>query len=152
MCVRQFTGGHHHWGSGIISECKVWINVTCYKSKFLCILGNEIPSQVVPVPDVVLQIPGRDATTTQELVFTVPTLASLGVQSFYVEDTSSSSRKKRFSGDWKRWRRSPQAKWNKAGDTVIDNGVSRPTINCNLNWWKQSLIIFDLKIKLGINL
>lgn len=89
--------------------------------------GSVIPSQVVPVPDSVLQIPGRNATTTQELVFTIPQLPSLSVQSFFVEASSSSNRRKRYANGRRPARRSTRS--NKAGATVVDNGMIQLTFD-----------------------
>lgn len=44
-----------------------------------------MPSQVVPIPDAVANIPGRTSKATTEVVFQAVDLPSLGFRSFFVQ-------------------------------------------------------------------
>ncbi|XP_012271344.1 lysosomal alpha-mannosidase isoform X1 [Orussus abietinus] len=48
--------------------------------------GTEITSQIVPIPETVLNIPGRKSTATKELVFYADEIPPLGYLSFYVTE------------------------------------------------------------------
>jgi lysosomal alpha-mannosidase len=48
-------------------------------------LGVEVTTQMVPIPQSVLDIPGRDSLATQELVFKADSVPAFGFKSYYVE-------------------------------------------------------------------
>lgn len=46
-------------------------------------------SQLVPVPDAVLRVPGRNSTATLELVFLAEDIPPLGLLQFHVQKTAN---------------------------------------------------------------
>ncbi|KAK7789693.1 hypothetical protein R5R35_011514 [Gryllus longicercus] len=51
--------------------------------------GNSLPTQLVPIPEPVQNIPGRMSQATQELVFRAVNLKPLGFQSYFVSQVKS---------------------------------------------------------------
>ncbi|XP_042885144.1 lysosomal alpha-mannosidase-like isoform X3 [Penaeus japonicus] len=51
--------------------------------------GHAIVSQLVPVPDAVLRVPGRNSTATLELVFLAEDIPPLGFLQFHVQKTAN---------------------------------------------------------------
>ncbi|GJQ83733.1 hypothetical protein Trydic_g20609 [Trypoxylus dichotomus] len=48
--------------------------------------GNNVPSQLMPIPNTILNIPGRDSESTVELIFIAKDVPPLGFISFYVSE------------------------------------------------------------------
>lgn len=46
--------------------------------------GNSIPTQLMPIPSTIMNIPGRKSAATVELIFIAENLPPLGFLSFYV--------------------------------------------------------------------
>lgn len=66
--------------------------------------GKDIVTQVVPIPEQILKLPGRSSKATKELVFQAVNIAPLGYQSFYVnlkpkqqDDMQSDQPKQKYS-------------------------------------------------------
>lgn len=53
--------------------------------------GKVIPSQLVPIPSFVLNLPGRISSATRELVFHASNVPPLGSKSFYVKPSMHGS-------------------------------------------------------------
>ena len=51
--------------------------------------GQKVATQIVPIPDAVLKVPGRNSPAKNELVFEAENLAPLGYQSFYIFEDES---------------------------------------------------------------
>ncbi|XP_049857093.1 lysosomal alpha-mannosidase-like [Schistocerca gregaria] len=49
--------------------------------------GNEQIIQLVPIPDAIYKVPGRDSNATQEIVFQATDVPALGYRSYYVSST-----------------------------------------------------------------
>lgn len=47
-------------------------------------LGSVIPTQLIPIPPFVLNIPGRNSSATVELVFLAEDLPPLGYKAYHV--------------------------------------------------------------------
>ena len=54
--------------------------------------GKVIPSQLVPIPSFVLNLPGRISSATRELVFFAVDVPPLGSKSFYVGRSTDGSK------------------------------------------------------------
>lgn len=54
------------------------------------IIGEELTTQLVPIPQSVLDMPGRESSATQELVFKAKDLPPLGFKTYYVQKTDES--------------------------------------------------------------
>lgn len=58
---------------------------------FLCcfyyFVGSEIPSELIPVPEPVKEIPGRQGNTTLEILFMAQDIPPLGILSFHIDRT-----------------------------------------------------------------
>ncbi|KAK0161282.1 hypothetical protein PV327_009769 [Microctonus hyperodae] len=52
-------------------------------------VGDKIATQLVPIPEVILQLPGRVSNATRELVFYAVNIPALGYETFYISDTTS---------------------------------------------------------------
>ena len=52
------------------------------------ILGKEITTQIVPIPEAVLKIPGRNSPAVNELIFEAEILSPLGYQSYFISENS----------------------------------------------------------------
>lgn len=50
------------------------------------VAGQEIVTQIVPIPKVVLDIPGRMSSAVNELVFKAIDVSPMGYQSFYIHE------------------------------------------------------------------
>ncbi|KAF5279397.1 hypothetical protein FQA39_LY05507 [Lamprigera yunnana] len=55
--------------------------------------GKELTVQVVPIPDPILNIPGRFSKANQEIIFLAEDLPPLGFRSFYVEQFKGTQQK-----------------------------------------------------------
>lgn len=53
--------------------------------------GTTLETQVVPVPEDVLNIPGRESSAEYELIFFAKNIPALGYQSFYISRESEES-------------------------------------------------------------
>lgn len=51
--------------------------------------GHAVVSQLVPVPDAVLKVPGRNSSATYELVFLAQDIPPLGFLQFHVQRTAN---------------------------------------------------------------
>ncbi len=51
--------------------------------------GKEIPCDVIPIPEFVKVLPGRNSSATHELVFLAFQLPPLGSKSYYVDMNTS---------------------------------------------------------------
>ncbi|KAK0079162.1 hypothetical protein PV326_008900 [Microctonus aethiopoides] len=52
-------------------------------------VGDKIITQLVPIPEAILQLPGRVSEATRELVFHAVNIPALGYETFYISDTTS---------------------------------------------------------------
>jgi len=62
--------------------------------------GSIIPSELVPIPDFIRTLPGRNSSATHELVFLASQLPPLGSKSYYIQlseitNNRNSTRRKR---------------------------------------------------------
>ena len=55
----------------------------------MILLGKKQTVQVVPLPDEILNIPGRQSEARAELVFIAKNLPPLGFRSYYVQRSNS---------------------------------------------------------------
>ena len=56
-------------------------------------IGQEIPSQLIPIADFILSLPGRQSSATRELVFLAFQLPPLGSKSYYIQPAATKSLK-----------------------------------------------------------
>ncbi|XP_033225120.1 lysosomal alpha-mannosidase-like [Belonocnema kinseyi] len=64
-------------------------------------LGTELVTQIVPVPEAVKTIPGRNSSALYELVFLAQEIPAMGYQSFYVSEKNSEIE---FQSDEQKWK------------------------------------------------
>lgn len=48
-------------------------------------IGTELTTQIIQIHEAVKKIPGRESTTTHELLFRTDSIPPMGFKSFYVE-------------------------------------------------------------------
>lgn len=60
------------------------------------ILGNNLETQIVPLPESVLNMPGRESSAVADLVFKADALPPLGFKSFYVKDNTNANTNRNF--------------------------------------------------------
>lgn len=49
------------------------------------VVGKKIAVQIMPIPETVLNIPGRESNATAELIFLASELPPLGFKSYYIQ-------------------------------------------------------------------
>lgn len=93
---------------------------TTYRENFIFILilnkirlGNQLESQLIPIPEQVLAIPGRKSAAKYELVFHAEDLPPLAAKQFLVSSTGNKIRHRQIQ----KKRTTPQQ------DPAIKNGV-----------------------------
>lgn len=61
-----------------------------WKIRHTSFTGNEIPFDVMPIPEFVKKLPGRNSSATHEIVFLAFQLPPLGSKSFYIQANNKS--------------------------------------------------------------
>ena len=72
--------------------------------------GNTIPCDVIPIPEFVKTLPGRNSSATHELIFLAFKLPPLGFKSYYIKVEKKLS--------------TTEVKNEKSGSLIIENEVS----------------------------
>lgn len=62
---------------------------------FVIILGETLNTQILPIPDAVKNIPGRDSSANYELIFLAKDVPGLGFKSFYVSINTDQPNKRK---------------------------------------------------------
>ncbi|KAJ8675629.1 hypothetical protein QAD02_011415 [Eretmocerus hayati] len=106
--------------------------------------GTQLITQMVPIPQAILRLPGRDSVADHELVFKAENIPSLGYLSFYISQNISvqSSATKRTSEQIEEkicGNKSLQAKVGEKGQIIIEISDSNPlVINQSFHFYQGS--------------
>nr|APA33853.1 seminal fluid protein [Nilaparvata lugens] len=84
--------------------------------------GQEVPSELVPLPKPVQLIPGRKANATVELLFEADNISQLGLKSYHIERLGSGDSSKVDVQEY-------NMTFNATEDVVVDNGVLQLIFN-----------------------